>query len=140
MSFTSILLFGLAIFATGLLIIFLLNSRLPRKKTERSRPELQTPPVPPAPKVYTENAFLLQKIDQRRRIMDEYHHTKITDVHFELVFQLQNGEQLLLQCSKMSYMDMPFRKNGVLTHCDGRLIRFKTSEKVISEDYTVPQL
>lgn len=72
--------------------------------------------------------------------MDEYHHTKITDVHFELVFQLENGEQLLLQCSKTAHMDMPFRKNGVLTYCDGRLIRFKTSEKVISEGYTVPEL
>ncbi len=141
MSFTSILLFGLAIFAIGLLLIFLLNSRPAKKKsTDHSKRQSQAPAVPPAPKVYHENAFLLQKIDQRRRIMDEYHHTKITDVHFELVFQLENGEQLLLQCSKAAHMDMPFRKNGILTHCDGRLIRFKTSEKVISEGYTVPEL
>ena len=141
MSFTSIILFAFAIISIGLLLIFLLNSRPPKKKsTVHSRQEHSSPVVPPAPKIYTENAFLLQKIDQRRRIMNEYHYTKITDVHFELVFQLENGEHLLLKCSKTSYMDMPFRKNGVLTHCDGRLIRFKTSEKVISEGYSVQEL
>ncbi len=136
MSFTSIILFAFAFCLIGLLLIFLLNSRPPKKKTT----DHSVPVVPPAPRIYIENAFLLQKIDQRRRITNEYHHTKITDEHFELVFQLENGEHLLLKCSKSSYRDMPFRKNGVLTHCDGRLIRFKTSQENISEGYSVQKL
>ena len=141
MSFLSIIFFALAILAAGLLLIFLLNSRPVSKKSHtHTKAKTSAPVAPPAPKIYTENAFLLQKIDQRRRIMDEYRHTKITDVHFELVFQLETGEHLLLKCSRPTYLEMPFRKNGILTHCDGRLLRFKTSEQIVSEEYHLPEL
>ena len=99
---------------------------------------LHKPPPVAVPKIYTETAFLLQKIDERRRIMDEYRHTRITDEYFELVFELQNGEMLRVSCSKAAYHDMPFRKTGILTYSGGRLMQFKTTEQVISDEYQPP--
>ena len=135
MSFHSILLFALVIFMTGVLLIVVLGKGLFLPKSSQSKAVIRKSPVP-APKVYTETAVLLQKIDERRRVMDEYRHTKITDEYFELVFELQNGEMLRLSCSKAAYREMPFRKTGILTCCDGRLIRFKTPEQVISDEYS----
>ncbi len=131
MPFISVLLFALALVMLGLLILILNSRPFSRKKSY----ELHKPPPVTVPKVYTETAFLLQKIDERRRIMDEYRHTRITDEYFELVFELQNGEMLRISCSKTAYHDMPFRKTGTLTYSDGRLMRFRTTEQVISDEY-----
>ncbi|MBR1554775.1 MAG: hypothetical protein IJ644_05195 [Oscillospiraceae bacterium] len=132
----AVLLFLLAGFAAALL--FLLLRGQPRRKSEPERQKTRAEQLAAdTPRIYTESAFLLQKIDERRRIMDEYHHTKITDEYFELVFELQNGEMLRVSCSKTAYHDMPFRKTGILTYSNGRLMRFKTTEHVISDEYSL---
>ncbi len=131
MSFIFVLSFALVIIIIGLLLILILSSRLFFQKKVYT---VHKPPVT-VPKVYTETAFLLQKIDERRRTMDEYHHTKITDEYFELVFELQSGEILRISCSKTAYHDIEFRKPGTLTYSDGRLMRFRTEEHVIYDGY-----
>ncbi|MBR0485760.1 MAG: hypothetical protein IJJ69_13465 [Oscillospiraceae bacterium] len=118
--------------------MFLLLHGNSRRKPEQERQKTRVEQLASdTPKIYTETAFLLQKIDERRRIMDEYHHTKITDEYYELVFELQNGEMLRVSCSKTAYHDMPFRKTGILTHSGGRLMRFKAQEQVISDEYSL---
>ncbi|MBE6876048.1 MAG: DUF2500 domain-containing protein [Ruminococcus sp.] len=139
MSSVAVLLFLLAGFASVLLFLLLHGYKLIHRKPE---PEYQKTHAEQlaavaAPKIYTESAFLLQKIDERRRIMDEYRHTKITDEYYELVFELQNGEMLRVSCSKTAYHDMPFRKTGILTYSGGRLMQFKTTEQVISDEYSL---
>lgn len=136
---SAVLLFLLAGFALVLLFLLLYGYRKPRKKPdpEYQKKRAEQLSAGTAPKIYTESAFLLQKIDERRRIMDEYHHTRITDEYYELVFELQSGEMLRVSCSKTAYHDMPFRKTGILTYSNGRLMRFKTPEQAISDEYSL---
>ncbi|MBR1528744.1 MAG: hypothetical protein IJ642_05535 [Oscillospiraceae bacterium] len=125
-------LFILAVFAFILLVFLIYGNRLyHRKAPEASKPD----PVPVTPKIYTEPAFLLQKIDERRRIMDEYRHTKICNEYFELIFELRSGERIRVSCSKTAYQEIPFRKTGILTYSNGQLIQFQTQEATISEGY-----
>lgn len=118
-------------FAVVLLFFVLFSTQNHQEKKH----EEKKPAPPPPPKVYTTTGMLLQKIDERRRVMDEYHHTSVHDEYFELVFQLKNGEMLRLSCSKSAYRTMPFRKTGELTYRSGRLMQFKTTEQVISDEY-----
>ena len=130
MTLQIILLFLLIILAIGLLLILILSGSRQKHDSGNSSSE-----PPPAPKTYTDTGYMLQKIDERRRITDEFHHTKICDEYFELVFVLCNGEYLRVSCSKNAYKKVPFRKTGLLTYKNGRLIEFKTQEQVISEEY-----
>jgi len=134
----AVLLFLLAGFALVLLFLLLHEYKHPHRKseTEIQKTRAEQLAAAAAPKIYNESAFLLQKIDERRRIMDEYHHTKITDQYYELVFELQNGEMLRVSCSRTAYHETPFRKTGILTYSAGRLIQFKTQEQVIFDGYT----
>ena len=122
----------LAVFAIGLLV-FLICISSPYYRNWFHKKEV--PAVSTVPKTYMQPAFLLQKIDERRRIIDEFRHTKICDEYFELVFELRNGETICISCSKTVYREIPFRKTGILTYSDGRLIQFITQEQVISDEY-----
>jgi hypothetical protein len=131
---------GLLIIAVGLLIIFFLHRILPKKTNFKSKAKHSESSAPPAQKIHTETAVLIQKIDQRKRIMNEYHYTKITDSSYQLMFRLENGETLLLHCSKSAHRDVPFQKTGSLTYSNHKLIRFKTDTQVISDGYHTAQL
>ena len=133
----AVLLFLLAGFASALLLLLLRGRPQRKAEAEHQKIRAEQLAVAAAPKIYNESAFLLQKIDERRRIMDEYRHTKITDEYYELVFELQSGEMLRVSCSKTAYHDMPFRKTGILTYSNGRLMQFKTTEQVISDEYSL---
>ena len=126
MEYSNLILFGTLIIIIGLLLVFMLAKNKPK-------PKKSSTPAPVTHEVRTETALLLLKIDKRKRTMDEFHHTQITDSHYKLVFQLQNGERLTLNCSATAHRDVPFRKAGELTYRHHRLIRFQTDDLNISD-------
>ncbi len=125
-----ILLLLMAIIAVCMVLITVSITHHPGRKHTRTA-EISVTPAP----IRTGTAVLIQKIDDRRRVIDEYHHSSIHDEHFELVFQMKNGEIIRLDCSKASYREMPFHQTGTITYQGGRLIKFKSSQNIISDEY-----
>jgi hypothetical protein len=88
---------------------------------------------------YTEMAILLQKIDERRRVVDSSGHSTLYDEYFELVFQTRKGEELHLTASRAAFKEIPFNQQGSLTHKKGTLIKFKYAGGLISDEYSPMQ-
>ena len=83
---------------------------------------------------YTEMAILMQKIDERRRVVDSSGHSTLYDEYFELVFQTRKGETLHLTASRAAFKEIPFNQQGSLTHKRGTLVRFKYAGGLISDE------
>lgn len=88
---------------------------------------------------YTEMAILMQKIDERRRVVDSSGHSTLYDEYFELVFQTRKGETLHLTASRAAFKEIPFNQQGALTHKKGTLVKFKYIGGLISDEYSPVQ-
>ncbi len=84
---------------------------------------------------YTEMAILLQKIDERRRVVDSSGHSTLYDEYFELVFETRKGETLHLTASRAAFKEVPFNQQGSLTHKRGQLVKFKYIGGLVSDEY-----
>ncbi len=84
---------------------------------------------------YTEMATLVQKIDERRRVVDSSGHSTLYDEYFELVFLTRKNERLHVTASRAAFKEIPFNQQGSLTHKKGRLVKFKTMGRVISDEF-----
>lgn len=85
---------------------------------------------------YTEMAILMQKIDERRRVVDSSGHSTLYDEYFELVFETRKGETLHLTATRASFKEIPFNQQGSLTHKKGKLVKFKYTGGLISDEYS----
>ncbi len=85
---------------------------------------------------YTEMAILMQKIDERRRVVDSSGHSTLYDEYFELVFQTRKGETLHLTASRAAFKEIPFNQQGSLTHKKGTLVKFKYAGGLVSDEYS----
>ncbi len=85
---------------------------------------------------YTEMAILMQKIDERRRVVDSSGHSTLYDEYFELVFQTRKGETLHLTASRAAFKEIPFNQQGSLTHKRGTLVKFKYAGGLISDEHS----
>ncbi len=85
---------------------------------------------------YTEMAILMQKIDERRRVVDSSGHSTLYDEYFELVFETRKGETLHLTASRAAFKEIPFNQQGSLTHKKGKLVKFKYTGGLISDEYS----
>ncbi len=85
---------------------------------------------------YTEMAILMQKIDERRRVVDSSGHSTLYDEYFELVFETRKGETLHLTASRAAFKEIPFNQQGSLTHKRGKLVKFKYTGGLISDEYS----
>ncbi len=88
---------------------------------------------------YTEMAILMQKIDERRRVVDSSGHSTLYDEYFELVFQTRKGETLHLTASRAAFKEIPFNQQGALTYKKGTLVKFKYIGGLISDEYSPAQ-
>ncbi len=88
---------------------------------------------------YTEMAILMQKIDERRRVVDSSGHSTLYDEYFELVFQTRKGETLHLTASRAAFKEIPFNQQGALTHKRGAFVKFKYIGGLISDEYSPVQ-
>ncbi len=85
---------------------------------------------------YTEMAILMQKIDERRRVVDSSGHSTLYDEYFELVFQTRKGETLHLNASRAAFKEIPFNQQGALTYKKGTLVKFKYIGGLVSDEYS----
>lgn len=85
---------------------------------------------------YTEMAVLMQKIDERRRVVDSSGHSTLYDEYFELVFETRKRGTLRLEASRAAFKEVPFNQEGVLTYKNGVLIKFKYAGGLISDEYS----
>lgn len=83
---------------------------------------------------YTEMAILMQKIDERRRVVDSSGHSTLYDEYFELVFETRKGETLHLTASRAAFKEVPFNQQGSLTHRKGKLVKFKYVGGLITDE------
>ncbi len=89
-------------------------------------------------------ATLVQKVDERRRTTDSTGHIKLYNEYYELIFKtsLRNKDGsfkiLHVVVSKETYLEMPFRQNGLLTFQNTsqgpRMIRFSYNGGEIIEN------
>lgn len=86
---------------------------------------------------YTEMAILCQKIDERRRVVDNMGHSTIYDEYFELVFETRRGETIHLVASRPTFKEVPFHQEGALTHKKGMFIKFKYHGGLITDEVPV---
>lgn len=137
MDYSTLILYATLIAIIGLCIALILFKKDLKKKKSSSSDSS----VSHTQEIHTvSNAFVLQKIDQRKRIINEYHYTKIVNPSYELVFQLENGELLTLKCSKSTHKDIPFRKTGELKYNQHRLVCFKTEDRTYSDGYLTDKI
>lgn len=83
---------------------------------------------------HTEMAVLMQKVDERRRVVDSSGHSTLSGEYFELVFETRKGEILHLETSRASFKEVPFNQQGSLTHKRGKMIKFKYAGGLVSDE------
>ncbi len=108
----------------------------PRPRERRDRAAKQAANRKNANQPYTEMAILMQKIDERRRVVDSSGHSTLYDEYFELVFETRKGETLHLTASRAAFKEVPFNQQGSLTHKKGKLVKFKYIGGLITDEYT----
>ncbi|MBE6825521.1 MAG: hypothetical protein IJN11_02670 [Oscillospiraceae bacterium] len=110
-----------------------------RPHTKERRAAKQAASRKNANQPYTEMAILMQKIDERRRVVDSSGHSTLYDEYFELVFETRKGETLHLTASRAAFKEVPFNQQGSLTHKKGQLVKFKYIGGLISDEYSPMQ-
>ena len=110
------------------------NTRAPERPRRR-----HNDPRRSAGQTYTEMAMLMQKIDERRRVVDSNGHSTLYDEYFELVFETRRGEMIHLKASRAAFKEIPFNQSGSLTFRNGTLIKFKCIGGLISDEYSPAQ-
>ncbi len=110
------------------------NARAPRRAENSSGGNRRNPN-----QIHNEMAILMQKIDERRRVVDSSGHSTLYDEYFELVFQTRKGETLHLTASRAAFKEIPFNQQGALTYKRGAFVKFKYIGGLISDEDTPAQ-
>lgn len=78
-----------------------------------------------------EMATLVQKSDDRLRIIESTGQVKLVDEYYELIFVTRKGQKLKIQCSREAYDKVPFNQQGSLTYKRNTLVKFKYYEDTV---------
>ena len=78
-----------------------------------------------------EMATLVQKCDDRMRIIESTGQVKLVDEYYELVFVTRKGQKLKIECSREAYDKIPFNQQGSLTYKRNTLVKFKYYEDTV---------
>ena len=78
-----------------------------------------------------EMATLVQKCDDRMRIIESTGQVKLVDEYYELVFVTRKGQKLKIECSREAYDKVPFNQQGSLTYKRNTLVKFKYYEDTV---------
>ena len=78
-----------------------------------------------------EMATLIQKSDDRLRIIERDGSVKLIDEYYELIFETRKGQQLKITCSREAYDKIPFDEQGSLTYKRGVLVKFKMYDSTV---------
>ncbi len=112
--------------------------RLPvreKKTTERPQriPQIDAveEDVRKSPESMVEMATLIQKSDDRLRIIESTGQSKLVDEYYELLFVTRKGKKIKIQCSRDAYDKIPFNQQGSLTYRRNVLVKFKYYEDIV---------
>lgn len=78
-----------------------------------------------------EMATLIQKSDDRLRIVENDGNVKLVDEYYELTFVTRKGQTVKIECSFNAYEKIPFDKQGSLTYRKNKLVKFKYYEDIV---------
>ncbi len=78
-----------------------------------------------------EMATLIQKSDDRLRIIESTGQVRLVDEYYQLVFLTRKGQKLKIQCSRDAYEKVPFNQQGSLTYKRNTLVKFKYYEDTV---------
>ena len=78
-----------------------------------------------------EMATLVQKSDDRLRIIESTGQTRLVDEYYELVFITRKGKKVKIECSREAYEKIPFNQQGSLTYKRNKLVKFKYYEDIV---------
>lgn len=155
MTLTTILLFGLAIMGLILLLMIVVSSsktmfidksidssheddeNISQDFEQEQEEQEQITSQSEISEFQTETGCVIFKCDERRRLLDEYHHSSIRNEKFELIFEKPNGDNFSLACSKTAHQKMPYRETGTITFKDDKFIKFESEKQTISDEYTL---
>jgi hypothetical protein len=84
-------------------------------------------------KPVTQTVVLVQKVDERRRVVNSAGRTFIYDPYFELVFETEEGEPIRLVTSRAVFKEIPFKQRGALTYKGTDFLRFRFGDVDITE-------
>lgn len=79
-------------------------------------------------------ATLVQKCDDRLRVIESSGQVRLIDEYYELIFTTRKGQKLKVQCSRDAYEKVPFNQQGSLTYKRNTLVKFKYYEDTIYND------
>lgn len=83
-----------------------------------------------------EMATLIQKSDDRLRVIENSGRVRMIDEYYELLFVTRKGQKLKIQCSPEAYEKVPFDEQGSLTYKKNTLVKFKLYDETIYNDHT----
>lgn len=98
-----------------------------RKKRIRSVVRFQSQ------KPVTKTVVLIQKIDERRKVVNAEGRSAVYDPYFELVFETKDSETIRLVTSRAIFKEIPFQQRGALTYKGTNFIRFRFDDVDITE-------
>lgn len=78
-----------------------------------------------------EMATLVQKSDDRLRIIESSGQERLEDAYYELVFVTRKGRRVAIECSAQAYDKVPFNQQGSLTYKRNMLVKFKYYEDTV---------
>lgn len=80
---------------------------------------------------FVEMATLIQKSDDRMRVIESTGQTRLVDEYYELLFITRKGKKIRIECSREAYDKIPFNQQGSLTYRRNRLVKFKYYEDIV---------
>ncbi|MBR2283536.1 MAG: hypothetical protein IJ874_03830 [Ruminococcus sp.] len=81
-----------------------------------------------------EMATLIQRSDDRLRVIENSGRIRMIDEYYELLFINRKGQKLKIQCSPEVYEKIPFDVQGSLTYRRSTLVKFKLYDKTYFND------
>ena len=81
----------------------------------------------------TELVMLVQKVDERKRIVDARGHSRLFNEYYELIFRTRKGEAIHIITDKNTFRQVPFNQQGSLTFMYDEFVRFKSVNGVIEK-------
>ena len=81
-----------------------------------------------------EMATLIQKSDDRLRVIENNGTIRLIDEYYELLFVTAKGQKLKVRCSPEVYEIIPFDEQGSLAYRKNTLVKFKLYDQTILED------
>jgi hypothetical protein len=104
---------------------------MPQRAVSRQQRGADEEPQKKTSEPIVEMATLVQKSDDRLRVIESSGQEHYEDEYYELVFVTRKGKKLRIECSAEAYGKVPFNQQGSLTYKRNKLVKFKYYEDTV---------